>query len=275
MYSFIQELKLARQNAQQRASEVEKLNESLKSEKERAESANKAKSEFLANMSHELRTPLNAIIGFSEMMLQATFGPLGSERYDEYMNDIHNSGTHLLTLINDILDMSKIEAGRFKLDSENADIEPIISETLRTLTPQAQEKDVSVTADIAPKLHGDIDRRAIRQVFLNILSNAVKFTPSGGHINVLGYQQGDSLVFIIADTGVGIPEEAIAKLGQPFEQVENQFTKTHAGSGLGLAISRSLVELHGGKLEIASKEGKGTTVTVTLPVTQDEQHKIS
>lgn len=275
LYSFIQELKLARQNAQQRANEVEKLNESLKSEKERAESANKAKSEFLANMSHELRTPLNAIIGFSEMMLQATFGPLGSERYNEYMNDIHNSGTHLLTLINDILDMSKIEAGRFKLDSENADIEPIISETLRTLTPQAQEKAVSVTADIAPKLHGDIDRRAIRQVFLNILSNAVKFTPSGGHINVLGYQQDDSLVFVIADTGVGIPEEAIAKLGQPFEQVENQFTKTHAGSGLGLAISRSLVELHGGKLEITSKEGKGTTVTVTLPVTQDEQDKIS
>lgn len=273
LYSFIQELKLARQSAQQRANEVEKLNESLQSEKERAESANKAKSEFLANMSHELRTPLNAIIGFSEMMIQATFGPLGSDRYAEYMNDIHNSGTHLLTLINDILDMSKIEAGRFKLDSENADIEPIVSETLRTLTPQAREKAVEVTADIAPKLHGDIDRRAIRQVFLNILSNAVKFTPSGGHISVKGYQRGDKLVFIIADTGVGIPEAAISKLGQPFEQVENQFTKTHAGSGLGLAISRSLVEMHGGKLQIASKEGEGTTVTVTLPVTQQKAKK--
>ncbi|WP_295962712.1 ATP-binding protein [uncultured Bartonella sp.] len=268
LYSFIQELKLARQSAQQRATEVEKLNESLQSEKERAESANKAKSEFLANMSHELRTPLNAIIGFSEMMIQGTFGPLGSERYAEYMNDIHNSGTHLLTLINDILDMSKIEAGRFTLSSENADLEPIISETLRTLTPQAQEKNITVTADITPKLHGDIDRRAIHQVFLNILSNAVKFTPSGGHIDVKGYQKDDKLVFVFSDTGVGIPEAAIAKLCQPFEQVENQFTKTHAGSGLGLAISRSLVELHGGDLNITSKEGKGTTVTITLPVTQ-------
>ena len=268
LYSFIQELKLARQSAQQRANEVEKLNESLQSEKERAESANKAKSEFLANMSHELRTPLNAIIGFSEMMLQNTFGPLGSERYAEYMNDIHNSGTHLLTLINDILDMSKIEAGRFTLSSENADLEPIISETLRTLTPQAQEKNITVTADITPNLHGDIDRRAIHQVFLNILSNAVKFTPSGGHIDVKGYQQDDKLVFVFSDTGVGIPEAAIAKLCQPFEQVENQFTKTHAGSGLGLAISRSLVELHSGELNIASKEGKGTTVTITLPVKQ-------
>ena len=270
LYSFIQELKLARQNAQQRATEVEKLNESLQSEKERAESANKAKSEFLANMSHELRTPLNAIIGFSEMMIQATFGPLGSERYAEYMNDIHNSGTHLLTLINDILDMSKIEAGRFTLSSENADLEPIISETLRTLTPQAQEKAITLSADITPKLHGDIDRRAIHQVFLNILSNAVKFTPAGGHIDVKGYQENDKLVFIFSDTGVGIPEAAIAKLCQPFEQVENQFTKTHAGSGLGLAISRSLVELHGGELTIQSKEGKGTTVTIILPVTQKQ-----
>lgn len=268
LYSFIQELKLARQNAQQRATEVEKLNESLQSEKERAESANKAKSEFLANMSHELRTPLNAIIGFSEMMIQATFGPLGSERYTEYMNDIHNSGTHLLTLINDILDMSKIEAGRFTLSSENADLEPIISETLRTLTPQAQEKSITLSADITPKLHGDIDRRAIHQVFLNILSNAVKFTPSGGHIDVKGYQEDDRLVFIFSDTGVGIPEAAIAKLCQPFEQVENQFTKTHAGSGLGLAISRSLVELHGGELDIQSKEGEGTIVTIILPVKQ-------
>ncbi|MHC5306707.1 sensor histidine kinase [Bartonella sp. LJL80] len=268
LYSFIQELKLARQSAQQRANQVEKLNESLQSEKERAESANKAKSEFLANMSHELRTPLNAIIGFSEMMIQSTFGPLGSERYAEYMNDIHNSGTHLLTLINDILDMSKIEAGRFTLDCENADLEPIISEALRTLTPQAQEKAVSVTADIAPQLHGDVDRRAIRQVILNLLSNAVKFTPAGGHINVSAYQQGDQLICVIEDTGVGIPKSAISKLGQPFEQVENQFTKTHTGSGLGLAISRSLVELHNGKLHIASKEGKGTTVTVVLPVEQ-------
>ncbi|MCZ2203840.1 PAS domain-containing sensor histidine kinase [Bartonella sp. A05] len=269
LFSFIQELKRARGNAQQRATEVEKLNKSLQSEKERAESANKAKSEFLANMSHELRTPLNAILGFSDMMLQSTFGPLGSQRYQEYMRDIHNSGTHLLALINDILDMSKIEAGRFSLDCKNIDIEPIISEAVRTLTPQAQEKKISVTTNIAPELHAEVDCRAMRQIFLNLISNAVKFTPSGGSINVCAFQKKNNLVFKIKDTGVGIPQSAIKKLGQPFEQVENQFTKTHTGSGLGLAISRSLLELHKGKLEITSKEAKGTTVTITMPIQQN------
>ncbi|GAA5093719.1 ATP-binding protein [Bartonella acomydis] len=268
LFSFIQELKRARGSAQQRATEVEKLNKSLKAEKERAESANKAKSEFLANMSHELRTPLNAILGFSDIMLQSTFGPLGSQRYKEYMHDIYNSGTHLLTLINDILDMSKIEAGRFTLDCKNTDLEPIISEAVRTLTPQAQEKNIAVTTNIAPELHAEVDGRAIKQIFLNLISNAVKFTPSGGSINVCAFKKKNNLVFRIKDTGVGIPSSAIKKLGQPFEQVENQLTKTHTGSGLGLAISRSLLELHKGKLEITSKEMKGTTVTITMPIQQ-------
>ncbi|AQX27668.1 MULTISPECIES: sensor histidine kinase [unclassified Bartonella] len=269
LFSFIQELKRARGNAQQRATEVEKLNKSLQEEKERAESANKAKSEFLANMSHELRTPLNAILGFSEIMLQSTFGPLGSQRYKEYMHDIHNSGTHLLTLINDILDMSKIEAGRFTLDCKNINLEPIISETIRTLTPQAQLKKISLTTNIEPKLHADVDCRAIKQIFLNLISNAVKFTPSGGSIDIRAFQKNNNFIFSIKDTGVGIPKEAIKKLGQPFEQVENQFTKTHPGSGLGLAISRSLLELHKGKLEITSKEAKGTIVTITMPIQQN------
>ncbi|EJF92866.1 PAS domain-containing protein [Bartonella taylorii] len=268
LFSFIQELKRARGNAQQRATEVEKLNKSLKAEKERAESANKAKSEFLANMSHELRTPLNAILGFSDIMLQSTFGPLGSQRYKEYMHDIYNSGTHLLTLINDILDMSKIEAGKFTLDCKNTDLEPIISEAARTLTPQAHEKNISVTTNIAPELHAEVDIRAMKQIFLNLISNAVKFTPSGGSINVCAFKKKNNLVCKIKDTGVGIPQSAIKKLGQPFEQVENQLTKTHAGSGLGLAISRSLLELHKGKLEIISKEMKGTTVTITMPIKQ-------
>ncbi|WP_455474472.1 ATP-binding protein [Bartonella sp. B30(2025)] len=270
LFSFIQELKRARGNAQQRATEVEKLNKSLKEEKERAESANKAKSEFLANMSHELRTPLNAILGFSDIMLQSTFGPLGSQRYEEYVHDIYSSGTHLLTLINDILDMSKIEAGRFTLDCQNIDLEPIISEAVRTLTPQAQEKNISVTTNIAPELHAEVDSRAMRQIFLNLISNAVKFTPSGGNIEVCAFQKRNNLIFKIKDTGVGIPQSAIKKLGQPFEQVENQFTKTHTGSGLGLAISRSLVELHKGTLEITSKEMKGTTVTITMPINQNK-----
>ncbi|WP_208435180.1 sensor histidine kinase [Bartonella phoceensis] len=268
LFSFIQELKRARGNAQQRATEVEKLNKSLKEEKERAESANKAKSEFLANMSHELRTPLNAILGFSDIMLQSTFGPLGSQRYKEYMHDIYNSGTHLLTLINDILDMSKIEAGRFTLDCKNIDLGPIISEATRTLTPQAQEKNISVTTNIAPELHAEVDGRAMKQIFLNLISNAVKFTPSGGRIDICAFKKKNNLVCKIKDTGVGIPQSAIKKLGQPFEQVENQLTKTHTGSGLGLAISRSLLQLHKGKLEIISKEMKGTTVTITMPIKQ-------
>ncbi|WP_332066058.1 PAS domain-containing sensor histidine kinase [Bartonella sp. CB189] len=270
LFSFIQELKRARGNAQQRATEVEKLNKSLKEEKERAESANKAKSEFLANMSHELRTPLNAILGFSDIMLQSTFGPLGSQRYKEYVHDIYSSGTHLLTLINDILDMSKIEAGRFTLDCKNTDIEPIISETVRTLMPQAQDKNIAITTNITSELHAEVDNRAIRQIFLNLISNAVKFTPSGGSIDVCAFQKENDLIFIIKDTGVGIPQSAIKKLGQPFEQVENQFTKTHTGSGLGLAISRSLLELHKGNLEITSKEMKGTTVTITMPIRQNK-----
>ncbi|WP_375696755.1 ATP-binding protein [Bartonella sp. AC70YNML] len=268
LFSFIQELKRARGSAQQRATEVEKLNKSLKAEKERAESANKAKSEFLANMSHELRTPLNAILGFSDIMLQSTFGPLGSQRYKEYMHDIYNSGTHLLTLINDILDMSKIEAGRFTLDCKNTDLEPIISEAVRTLTPQAQEKNIAVTTNITPELHAEVDGRAMKQIFLNLISNAVKFTPSGGNIDVCAFKKKNNLIFKITDTGVGIPQSAIKKLGQPFEQVENQLTKSHTGSGLGLAISRSLLELHKGKLEITSKEMKGTTVTIIMPITQ-------
>ncbi|WP_142416367.1 sensor histidine kinase [Bartonella massiliensis] len=268
LFSFIQELKRTRGSAQQRATEVEKLNKSLKAEKERAESANKAKSEFLANMSHELRTPLNAILGFSDIMLQSTFGPLGSQRYKEYMHDIYNSGTHLLTLINDILDMSKIEAGRFTLDCKNTDLEPIISEAVRTLTPQAQEKNIAVTTNITPELHAEVDGRAMKQIFLNLISNAVKFTPSGGNIDVCAFRKKNNLIFKITDTGVGIPQSAIKKLGQPFEQVENQLTKSHTGSGLGLAISRSLLELHKGKLEITSKEMKGTTVTIIMPITQ-------
>ncbi len=268
LFSFIQELKRTRGSAQQRATEVEKLNKSLKEEKERAESANKAKSEFLANMSHELRTPLNAILGFSDIMLQSTFGPLGSQRYKEYMHDIYNSGAHLLTLINDILDMSKIEAGRFTLDCKNTDLEPIISEAVRTLTPQAQEKNIAVTTNITPELHAEVDGRAMKQIFLNLISNAVKFTPSGGNIDVCAFKKKNNLIFKITDTGVGIPQSAIKKLGQPFEQVENQLTKSHTGSGLGLAISRSLLELHKGKLEITSKEMKGTTVTIIMPITQ-------
>lgn len=265
LMSTIQQMRLSHAKQQERAKEIVELNESLQLEKERAETANRAKSEFLANMSHELRTPLNAIIGFSEMMIQGTFGPLGSERYSEYMQDIHNSGTHLLTLINDILDMSKIEAGRFNLDYQKTDITSLLAETMRALGPQANEKNLHIESNVPPTLEANVDNRALRQVFLNLISNAVKFTSPGGKINISAKEKSTSITFIITDTGVGIPQSAIAKLGQPFEQVENQFTKTHTGSGLGLAISRSLIHLHGGELTIRSWEGKGTEVSFTLP----------
>lgn len=241
------------------------LTKKLQTEKEKAENANKAKSEFLANMSHELRTPLNAIIGFSQMMLSATFGPLANERYQEYINDIHASGKHLLTLINDILDMSKIEAGRFSLDLQKEDIVPIIQETQRFFAPNISEKELSAELNMPETLPANIDKRAIKQVFLNILSNAVKFSLPKGQITISAIQKNNIVAIQISDNGVGISAEALAKLGRPFEQVENQFSKTYAGSGLGLAISKSLIELHNGQLKIESQEHKGTTVSIYLP----------
>ncbi|MEK1850475.1 MAG: ATP-binding protein [Phyllobacterium sp.] len=265
LMATIHDLSLARKSEIERTLELTELNSKYAVEKERAEAANRAKSEFLANMSHELRTPLNAIIGFSEIMQSGTFGELGSDRYVEYVHDIHTSGNYLLNVINDILDMSKIEAGHFSLDREEVDLCPLIRETVRVVSLQAQEKDVKVETRIAESVTVNADRRAIKQILLNLLSNAVKFTGTGGRISVRARKVSGALVFTIEDTGCGIPKSALKKIGQPFEQVENQFTKSHAGSGLGLAISRSLTELHGGALKIRSTEGVGTIVSVRIP----------
>ncbi|MBB3238154.1 PAS domain-containing sensor histidine kinase [Phyllobacterium endophyticum] len=265
LMATIHDLSLARKSEIERTLELTELNSKYAVEKERAEAANRAKSEFLANMSHELRTPLNAIIGFSEIMHSGTFGALGSDRYVEYVHDIHTSGNYLLNVINDILDMSKIEAGHFSLDREEIDLCPLIRETVRVVSLQAQEKDVKVETRIAETVTLNADRRAIKQILINLLSNAVKFTDKGGRISVRARKVSDALVFTIEDTGCGIPKEALKKIGQPFEQVENQFTKSHAGSGLGLAISRSLTQLHGGALKIRSTEGVGTIVSVRIP----------
>jgi two-component system cell cycle sensor histidine kinase PleC len=266
LMATIHDLSLARRAEEERAHELAELNRKYMREKDRAEAANQAKSEFLANMSHELRTPLNAIIGFSELMEQALFGPLGSERYEEYARDINGSGKYLLGVINDILDMSKIEAGQFSMDREQIDLCPLIKETVRVVSLQAAAKAIMVETRIADTMSLVADRRAIKQIVINLLSNAVKFTGQGGRITVRARNASGAMILTIEDNGCGIPKEALGKLGRPFEQVQNQFSKNHAGSGLGLAISRSLAELHGGALKIRSTEGVGTIVSVRIPI---------
>ena len=236
-------------------------------EKNRAEEANQTKSKFLANMSHELRTPLNAIIGFSEIMESGMFGALGADKYHEYCRDIRTSGQFLLDVINDILDMSKIEAGRLKLEPETVELDKILADALRVVSGRAQDKRLMMSSKIAPGIAFQADRRALKQIALNLLSNAVKFTPEKGKVTVRGRIVGGSVVVAIQDTGIGITRDALAKLGRPFEQVESQFTKTQHGSGLGLAIAKSLIRLHGGIMRIRSTPGVGTTVIFRLPLT--------
>ena len=261
----VADLRRSRQTLELQAQQLVDLAERYAKEKTRAEMANKAKSEFLANMSHELRTPLNAVIGFSELMETGTCGPLGSEKYVEYCRDIRMSGQFLLDVINDILDMSKIEAGRYRLEVEDVDLGEIANDCLRLMSLRAEDKNITTSIDIGEDLGLRGDRRALKQILLNLLANAVKFTEADGTIKVRARGVSGGITISIEDTGIGIPKHEVRKLGQPFVQVENLLTKSHKGSGLGLAIARSLVELHGGALRIRSTEGKGTIVTVRLP----------
>ena len=262
----IADLRRSQDALKQQTDELADLAEKYAAEKTRAEDANQAKSRFLANMSHELRTPLNAIIGFSEIMEAAMFGPLGAEKYSEYSRDIRESGQYLLEVINDILDMSRIEAGGIKLAPEDVELDPVIADCLRVVWGRATEKNLRLHSDIAAGIHLCADRRALKQIALNLLSNAVKFTPDGGALTVRGRARAGKVTIAIADNGIGIPKTALHKLGRPFEQVENQLTKRHQGSGLGLAIAKSLTELHGGAMRICSALGQGTTVVVRLPI---------
>jgi two-component system, cell cycle sensor histidine kinase PleC len=259
------DLKRSQTALEQQAIELADLAEKYSQEKNRAEEANQTKSKFLANMSHELRTPLNAIIGFSEIMGSGMFGTLGSEKYQEYCHDILTSGHYLLEVINDILDMSKIEAGRMKLDMEPLDLSKTLAESLRVVSGRADDKNLVLEADIDETISVIADRRAVKQIIVNLLSNAVKFTPDGGKVLVRSRSLGDSIVLTIADTGIGIAPQSLTRLGRPFEQVESQLTKTYHGSGLGLAIARSLAHLHGGSMRLRSKLGTGTVVCVSLP----------
>jgi signal transduction histidine kinase len=229
--------------------------------------ANRAKSEFLANVSHELRTPLNAIIGFSEVILRETFGPLGSEKYRDYISDIHDSGQHLLRVINDILDLSKIEAGKMELAEECFDLQGTIDGILRMSVARATAGGVEIDVDLPdPSPWLKADERLIKQILINLVSNAVKFTPSGGRVTVRVERTEDAgIALIVADTGIGIPPDDLPNLCNPFWQIDRGLNRKFEGTGLGLSLSRRMAELHGGQLEITSEVSVGTTVTVRLP----------
>ncbi|MDO8840660.1 MAG: ATP-binding protein [Parvibaculum sp.] len=252
------------------AIERRRAEQGLKQATESAELANRAKSKFLANMSHELRTPLNAIIGFSEIMRDGMFGPLGSERYREYAVDIHDSGRHLLNVIDDILDISKIEAGRYAIEEQEIDLADVLhwsAEMMRARTMDKQQKVSLDLPDAIPRVCAD--QRAMRQIMLNLLSNAAKFTPPGGRIDIaVGLTETGELSVVVRDTGIGIPADKLGEVMEPFGQVDDTNARQHGGTGLGLPITKSLIEMHDGHFCLESTVGAGTTATMKLPASR-------
>ncbi|MDX1575591.1 MAG: PAS-domain containing protein, partial [Kiloniellales bacterium] len=248
-------------------SEAYRAELALRAAKDEAEVASRAKSDFLAGVSHELRTPLNAIIGFSEVMQNEMFGPIGDRHYKDYAADIHDSGHHLLSLINDILDLSKIEAGKFELHETTMTVSDTVEAALRLVEQRADKAGVELVRTVTPQLPRlYADGRALKQVLLNLLTNAVKFTPEGGRVTIgaeLG--AGGDLVLTVADSGVGMSAEDLEQALTPFGQADSDIARQQEGTGLGLPLSKHLVELHGGSLTIESTPGAGTTVRASFP----------
>jgi signal transduction histidine kinase len=233
---------------------------------EAASASSQAKSQFLATMSHELRTPLNAILGFSQVIGNQMFGPLGNPRYADYVRIIHDSGQHLLAVINEILDFSKLDAGHLVLHEEVVDLSEVVDQSLKLVECHANDAGVTLHRDLAddlPALRADPHR--VRQVLLNILSNAVKFTPRGGDVRVATGRRGDDLVVVVADSGIGMAAGDIPVALEPFRQIDNRLGRKYEGTGLGLPLAKRLAELHGGRLELASQIGHGTAVTIVFP----------
>jgi PAS domain S-box-containing protein len=248
-------------------SERKRIEEEILLAKELAEAASSAKSDFLANMSHELRTPLNAILGFSEVMVEESFGPLNNEKYKEYVVDIHNSGALLLDLINDVLDLSRVEAGVTDLNEGAVDLNAALRATIRIVHERAARKSLRIETDLAPSapvIRGD--ERALKQIVLNLLSNCTKFTGEGGTISVTSKVEANGeVLLIVADSGIGIAAADIAKVLEPFGQIGGAHTREHEGTGLGLPFAKRLAEMHDAAFELASEPGVGTTVTVRFP----------
>lgn len=266
LMATVADLRRSRQTLEVQAAQLADLAEKYLEQKAEAESANRAKSEFLANMSHELRTPLNAIIGFSELMEHQTFGALGNERYVDYCSHIRQSGENLLSVISDVLDMSRIEAGRLSLQRGDVEVHSLLASAIEQIHPSAEAKGLSIATEIEDISTINADREQLEKVIGSLLRNAVKFTPEGGRVTVRTRVLEDVVNIYVEDTGLGISPEALERLGKPFEQIESPLDNGMKGSGLGLAIARSLVELHGGTLRIRSTVGAGTIVRVQLPI---------
>ena len=232
-----------------------------------AERANVAKGRFLATMSHELRTPLNAIIGFSEMLMNEAQIRLDAERRREYAELINESGTHLLAVVNGILDMTKLDSGDFEIRPEPFRLAGVVDGCCDLLALKAREAGLDLAVEVAPELPEIVaDKRALKQILINLLSNAIKFTDRGGHIKVSAVLEGTSIAITVADSGIGIGEEDLPRIGRPFFQARGSYDRRHDGTGLGLSIVKGLVALHGGDVTIRSRVGEGTSVIVRLPV---------
>jgi two-component system, cell cycle sensor histidine kinase DivJ len=235
--------------------------------RDEAESASRAKTQFLANMSHELRTPLNAVIGFSEILNRELFGALGEARYRDYAGLIHESGQHLLHVVNDILDMSKIEAGKFDIVKEPFDVGSLIKSCCDVMRHAAEQKSIALSVEISPNMPElAADKRACKQILLNVISNAIKFTDTDGWVRVSARVSDGDVKLIVADNGIGIADEDLPKLGNPFVQAHDSYSRNYDGAGLGLSVVKGLARLHGGRLELASALGQGTTATIVLPL---------
>jgi two-component system cell cycle sensor histidine kinase PleC len=265
LMATVADLRRSRQTLEMQAQQLAELAEKYLEQKAAAESANRAKVEFLANMSHELRTPLNAIIGFSEMMQQQVFGALGCEKYVDYSSHIHDSGEYLLGVITDVLDMSRLEAGRVRLAKTAFDLDSVVASAVSDVRDVADGKALTLSTDVAPALKLFADPQAVERILVTLLRNAVKFSPDGGTVRVRTEVGKGGLFIHIDDNGPGIEQAAIPRLGRPFEQISDCLENGMRGSGLGLGIAKSLTELHGGSMRIASVVGEGTTVSVHLP----------